>query len=328
MKLSIIVPIYNVEKYIIECLSSIYNGKLKDFEVICVDDCGKDKSIELVKKYVKDNKIKNLKIITHDKNKGLSAARNTGIKEATGDYLLFLDSDDMLITNKLNKLINYAKKNNLDVLECEIEEIYETNMNIKVDHSNSRTETEILSGEDYFSYISKNNEYIPMVWSRLYKTDYIKDNYSFKDGLKFEDEEFSPRVLINAKKVQYLNEKIYVYRRRDDSITTNMVKNNNWMEHYFIIIDSLLDFSKTIQKKETFLALKYRIENLVLSLLKNPIAYNANSEILKEAIEIIKEKNIYIIPLKSRCLSIKFQGFLMKYPKLFMKIYNLRMKRG
>ena len=84
MKLSIIVPVYNVEKYIEECLDSIYNGNLADFEVLCIDDKGNDLSINIIEKYVEKNKIKNLRIMHHEKNKGLSEARNTGIKHAQG----------------------------------------------------------------------------------------------------------------------------------------------------------------------------------------------------------------------------------------------------
>lgn len=111
MKVSIIVPIYNVEQYIEECLNSIYNQELADFEVLCIDDKGNDKSIEKVRKFVSINNITNLKIIEHNENKGVSEARNTGIKNAKGKYICFLDSDDMLIKGGLKQLIEQAEKN-------------------------------------------------------------------------------------------------------------------------------------------------------------------------------------------------------------------------
>ncbi len=327
MKVSIIVPIYNVEQYIKECLESIYDGNLSDFEVICIDDRGKDNSIEIVKQFVIDNKIDNLSIIQHEQNKGLSEARNTGIKLAKGEYIVFVDSDDMIIARNLNSLIDHAKANNLDIIEGEIEEIYETELDIKVDSAKERSNTDILSGSEYFSYTNKNSEYAPMVWCRAYKTEYIRDNYFFEPNLKFEDEQFSPRVIIGAKKVQYMNQKIYVYRRRDNSITTNIVKDSSWMKHYFRIIESLSEYLQTIEDKETYNALKDRIDNLVLSLIKNPIAYEANDDVLNETINIIKEKKIYRLPIKSKNLFIKLQGFLMMYPKLFILLYKTKGKK-
>lgn len=152
MKVSIIVPIYNVEQYIEECLNSIYNQELADFEVLCIDDKGNDKSIEKVRKFVSINNITNLKIIEHNENKGISEARNTGIKNAKGKYICFLDSDDMLIKGGLKQLIEQAEKNDLDIIEGRIEEKYETKFKIELDEKyKNKKSTEVLSGDEYFA---------------------------------------------------------------------------------------------------------------------------------------------------------------------------------
>ena len=119
MKLSIIIPVYNVEKYIIDCLDSIYQSEadLNQVEVLCIDDKGNDNSIKLIKEYVKSNKISNLTILYHQQNKGLSEARNTGISQATGKYICFLDSDDMIEMSKLEKMVDKAIAQDLDILE-------------------------------------------------------------------------------------------------------------------------------------------------------------------------------------------------------------------
>ena len=109
IKVSVIVPIYNTEKYVVECLESIVNQTLKEIEIICIDDGSTDNSIEIVKCY------SNIKII-HQKHSGLSIARNTGMQNANGEYIYFCDSDDILVTNALEELYNYSKKNNLDML--------------------------------------------------------------------------------------------------------------------------------------------------------------------------------------------------------------------
>ena len=327
MKLSIIIPIYNVKDYIIECLDSVYNGNLTDFEVICIDDRGTDDSIKITKKYIKDNKIDNLRIIKHQKNRGLSAARNTGIKAAKGEYICLLDSDDMIDASELNKLINYAKTKKLDILEASYSEIFETDMNIKVGTKIRKNKTEILNGDEYFYESTLDGTFVPMAWCKLYRKEYLlKNKYEFKEGLKFEDEEFSPRVIIGAKKIQYIDKEFYIYRRRDNSITTNMVKDNKWVNHYLQIIDSLTNFSETIKDKKSYDNLKNRISEIALSLYKNPIAYGSKKEDLKEIIKIVKEKKIYNIPITSKNKSIKMQGILMKYPKLFKFIYTKRLK--
>ena len=326
MNLSIIVPIYNVKDFIIDCLNSIYSkNSLLDFEVICVDDCGKDNSIELINKYVKKHKINNLRIITHKKNSGLSAARNTGLKNAKGKYICYLDSDDMINAPELNKLVKNALKNDLDIADGNYSEIFETTKNISVGNVSKKgldSET-IYSGEEFFEKISK--DFAPMVWQRIYKRKYLLDNeLFFCEGLKFEDEEFSPRAIIKAKKIMHFDCCMYIYRRRDDSITTSMTKNNDWVNHYLKIIYSLIDFSKTNISKKCSKHLYNRIGQIVLSLYKNPVAYGSTDDNLKEIIEIVKAKKLYKIPQKSKNISIKMQGFLMKYPKLFFLLYKLR----
>lgn len=329
MKLSIIVPIYNVEEYILDCLNSIYDDNLKDFEVICIDDRGTDKSISIVNKYIKKNNITNLVIIRHEKNQGLSVARNTGIDIAKGKYIAFVDSDDMVNSKNLNNLVDYAIKNNLDIAEGKIDEVFETNLDIKSKEKDVFRETSsILNGDDYFYLSCKESQYIPMVWCRIYKTKYLKNNYYFVPKLKFEDEEFSPRVIINSKRIQYVNIPIYIYRRRDNSITTNMMKNLDWINHYEIIIKNLKEFLFVIEDKKSYNSLNNRISNFVLSILKNPIVYRADDEKLCQIVDIIKQDKLYLIPQKSKNIFIKVQGFLMKYPKLFIKIYKFKIRRN
>lgn len=331
MKLSIIVPVYNVEKYIIDCLDSIYqeNTDLSQVEVLCIDDKGSDNSIEIIKDYVKKNHIHNLTILYHDKNKGLSEARNTGINQANGKYICFLDSDDMIEMSKLEEMVDKAIEQDLDILEGNMKEISETNINIQSGvEKSARETTKILTGDEYFYLSAKNEMYFPMACSRIYKTGYLKGKFSFKPGLKFEDEEFSPKVIISANRVQYYHTTFYTYRRRDDSITTNMTKDNKWVDSYLEIIDSLTEFSKVIEDKKSYEFLKERIANFTLSLLKNPIAYGTTNENLEQIIKLVKEKKLYKIPQKSKNKLIKLQGYFMQYPKLFIKVYKKQKGMG
>lgn len=112
--ISIVVPIYNVEGYIEECLNSVLSQSYRNIEVICVDDCGKDRSMQIVEHFAK--KDGRVKILRHEQNRGLGPARNTGIAAATGEYIFFLDSDDMLYNGTLNQLLIEAYQTNADVV--------------------------------------------------------------------------------------------------------------------------------------------------------------------------------------------------------------------
>ena len=323
MRLSIIVPIYNVEQYIEECLDSIYNQDLINFEVLCIDDKGKDKSIQKVQEYIKKNNITNLQIIKHSTNKGLSEARNTGINNAKGKYVCFLDSDDKLEKGGIGQLLKVAEENNLDIVEGKVTEVFETKCNIELGTNNpDRKNSEIVNGDEYFSHTIKNNEYLTIACCRLFKRELLKNKVYFMSGIKFEDEEFSPRAVIPVNRIQYLNVPFYIYRRRDNSITTNMFMDDKWYTSYIKIINSLEIYSEQIKDKKSYIYLKNRIGQLALSILKNPIAYGASQEQIEKIVIEVKNKKIYRIPMKSKSIFIKIQGFFMMFPKLFIYLYG------
>ena len=113
-KISVVIPVYNVGSYLAECLDSVISQDFKDIEIICVNDCSADNSLEILKKYAgKDSRIK---IVNHEYNKGLGAARNTGLRKAAGKYVFFLDSDDFLCTGILGKLYNKALETKADAV--------------------------------------------------------------------------------------------------------------------------------------------------------------------------------------------------------------------
>ena len=120
--ISIIVPVYNTSIYLEQCLNSIHNQSFKDYEVICVDDGSSDNSLHILKKYEKI--IKNFKVISQ-KNQGVAVARNTGLANACGDYIVFIDSDDFVKENYLEVLYNESCKTNADVVICNFYRYYE-----------------------------------------------------------------------------------------------------------------------------------------------------------------------------------------------------------
>lgn len=231
-KFSIIVPVYNVEKYIKKCLDSIESQTYKDYEVIVVNDGTKDNSMDIVNKY-------NVEII-NQKNKGLSEARNEGVKKAKGDYILFLDSDDYIEKDLLNEL-NKSLTNNPDLVRFQIREVFEDNT--KKDYN----EEPFLNkdGVEAFSILCKYH-FVENAWAYLYKREfYLKNKFSFKKGAIHEDFGLVPLVIMKAKKVNSISYIGYNYLQRENSIMSEKnyektkKKVSDMFEHYDYLIKEI-----------------------------------------------------------------------------------------
>ena len=208
-KFSIIVPVYNVENYIDKCLKSIKNQTFKDYEVIVVNDGTKDNSMEIVKKY--DFQIVN------QKNQGLSAARNTGVSKAKGEYLLFVDSDDYLEKDLLKEL-NKSLSNNPDVVRFQIQEVYEDSEKVNKYPEEAFTNH---SGVEAFNIICK-YKFVENAWAYTFKTSFYKKNkFKFKEGTIHEDYGLIPLIIMKADKVNSINYIGYNYLQRSNSIMSN-----------------------------------------------------------------------------------------------------------
>lgn len=129
-KISVIIPVYNVENYLRECLDSIINQTFKDIEIICVDDCSTDNSLDILNEYAqKDNRIK---VFEQKENSGQGAARNFGISIAQGEYITFVDPDDYIESTMYEKMYNQAKTLNSEIVMCDVQKFFETSGNIKL----------------------------------------------------------------------------------------------------------------------------------------------------------------------------------------------------
>lgn len=243
IKVSVIVPIYNTEKYVVECLESIVNQTLKEIEIICIDDGSTDNSIEIVKCY------SNIKII-HQKHSGLSIARNTGMQNANGEYIYFCDSDDILVTNALEELYNYSKKNNLDMLCFDGNTFYDQEslknkfpyyQNYYKRHYNY----DISTGRNMFEKMITNNEFRTACPLYLFKREFLhKNNITFFEKILYEDLLFTTRCFLIADKVGYISKQLYNRRIRDNSIVTSSENVYRKLQSYRIIYCELLKFLK------------------------------------------------------------------------------------
>lgn len=192
MMFSVIIPVYNVEKYITKCLKSILNQTYSDYEIIIVNDGSTDSSIKILEKY--QSYISNLKII-NQQNRGLGGARNTGIRYARGDYLVFLDSDDYVAQNMLETIDMYLKKYNLDIIAFDCIQV-DTEGNILQNITNDEY-------KNYYTDLTKQQYLLlePTSCTKVYKrTLYTTFNIYFPEKLWYEDLATIFKLVKNAKK--------------------------------------------------------------------------------------------------------------------------------
>lgn len=222
VKVSVIVPVYNVEKYLKDCLNSVINQTLEDIEIICVNDGSTDNSLAILEDYAKkDSRIK----IINQKNKGLSGARNTGMKHVQGEYILFLDSDDWLKEDALSELYWSHLDDNLDMLFFQTVDYYEEDGRYELNQFGGMTaiddsfEGKIFNYKDVASIIFK----IPhSAFNKLYSTSFLQRiNASFPEGINYEDLAFFYDVFLKAERVSILKKELLFYRIRENSISTS-----------------------------------------------------------------------------------------------------------
>ena len=219
---SIIVPVYNVQNYIAQCIKSIQNQTFYDFEILVVDDCGTDCSMDIVKKFALDDA--RIKIIKHDRNLGLGAARNTGLENSTGEYILCVDSDDWLLPNCLQEVYKKFQELGLDSIWYKANIFWEEQKKM----------TDMFIFKYFASYPERllhlddtNLTAFPLYsWNKAYRRRMlINNNIRWAEGICFEDVEFFFKTFIKTKDIYIIDKPLYVYRRREDSIIGDSTRN-------------------------------------------------------------------------------------------------------
>ena len=223
--ISIIVPVYNVEKYLNKCVDSILAQTYTNIEVILVDDGATDTSGSICDTYKKDSRVK----VVHKENGGLSDARNAGIEASTGEYLVFIDSDDFIDSKMIETLYNAIVTTNSDISICDFVFYSE---NEKKYNKYSKTSF-IIEGEEKFKYLYNEFDVVSIVqWNKIYRKSIFKDiKYPYQ---KINEDEFViANEFYNARKISYILKPLYFYRQREDSIMgTFNVKRFNAIEAY------------------------------------------------------------------------------------------------
>lgn len=214
MKFSVIVPVYNVEKYLSKCLVSILNQTYRDFELILVDDGSTDNSSRICDHYESsDDRIK----VIHKKNGGSSSARNEGIKYSSGDYIIFMDSDDYWASNDLLRCVadNTFDKKNRNIVAWGYEKVSDDNY--KCDQ---HIDIQYYNINDDYKYLIKSNKIFASAWYlALPRIMFESNDLFFEENVVAEDIEWFARVLLKMSNITYLDGKFYAYRQRKGSIS-------------------------------------------------------------------------------------------------------------
>ena len=315
-KISVIMPIYNAEKYLEKCLDSLVNQTYKELEIICVNDGSKDSSQNIINKYKK--KYKNIVSIEKE-NGGQASARNLGLKKATGEYISFIDSDD------------YVHKNLFDSLKTKINKDYDIIMfDYKIVYPDGKEES-----KNCMNPVDKDNvtceEYllsqIVAPWNKVYKKEYLeKCDFAFPEGIIYEDYAAMPPLVLNKPKMAYVGKALYYYVQSDSSTTRNAEYKEKY-ENLFPATEYLYNKLKNCQWKEEA---EYQItmHNLYHGAL-NFYKYN-KLEMIDKISESIKEKypkwmkNKYIKKESLRTKTLMYLFYKKNYGmiKLIQKLKN------
>ena len=326
MLLSVVIPFYHVEKYIAQCL--MLAGRLSDCELLLVDDCGSDASAQIAADFCRTHE--HARVIRRERNGGLSAARNTGLEQAKGEYIYFLDSDDLPEPEALMDLVRQAKAQQLDVAKARF--VFFDDETGDQTPGPAIPKTGVMTGGELFASQCRAELYEPMVWQCVYRRSFLKQNgLIMAEGLLFEDELFQAPCLMKAQRAAAFESVILRYRQRAGSIMGSFSKSSRWCLSYLEVCRRLSALAKTLDEDEAKRALKKRVGQIALSVAKNIPAYRLPEQIAEEAKAFLREnlKELSGYAIGSGDAAVAAQGvFLRASPEGFMKFYQKQTKAG
>ena len=320
---SIIIPVYNVEEYIEECLESILAQTYKDIELLVVDDGSTDNSLGLIRGY--ENKFKKIRIFTQQ-NKGVSEARNLALNYASGEFVLYIDPDDFLEPIMIEKMVNKAEKYNSDITICGYYLYYsKDNANNKI-FTYGINENKTLSSLEVIDMML-NYKLQGQLWNKLFKKDLlINNNFKFEPGRYIQDIFPVFKAVLKSNNIIFVDEPLYYYRQRMSS-TVNK-KSKKLAEDYFHAMYSIMNYIKEENvkvNKDSYVAFRTIVLSNFIAMYTNYKKDNVykdfyNSEFKKLDIKINEFISINNIPLKD-----KLRVVLWKI-RIFNFIKNLKNK--
>lgn len=326
-KISFIVPIYNVEKYLKECVDSILSQTYRNFELILVDDGSPDGCPEMCDEYAKqDSRV----VVIHKKNGGLSDARNAGLDIAKGEYIGFVDSDDYISPIMYETLINRILSDKSDLAICEYVRVSESGVKLSNDELNHKMHNRCYSSKEFIKelFIPYGISYVVTV-NKLYRKD-IFNELRFPAGKQHEDEFIIHRVIAQCNKISYVEDGLYYYRQREESIITRKFDARR-LDFGYALIDRYY-FTKNNNynqwKTATAKALLYvLLERWSLCAKTDKEIEKVYNGLRKKSLFLLFENDVWKeYSFKGR-LYMKFQLLMPKLAEAMNKLYNKIRKR-
>lgn len=257
--ISVVVPIYNVQPYLAQCVESIRSQTFCDLEIILVNDGSPDECPKLCDEYAaKDERVK----VIHKANGGLSDARNVGVKAAVGEWIYFADSDDWLNSDAVRRLYEFAVAHDCDVVQGGLYYVYPDYLLCRNVRRKERTRS-VLGRHEAMRELIINDRVKNFAWGKLYKAELIKD-LDFPKGKFFEDCFWQHRVVDRVRRYGIIDSPLYFYRQRDDSISGSMSNNNRidlldgYRERYDFIQQKYPDLQSIMKQKYDALCLEFQ----------------------------------------------------------------------
>ncbi len=247
---SVIVPVYNMEPFLEECLDSLIGQTFRDIEILCIEDDSTDASLSILLRYAeRDDRI----AVIQEENAGLSAARNTGVRHARGKYLYFIDSDDLLDTEALETLVERADRDGLDLLEFDAESFLSDDSGEKFfadyrsNYIRKYSYPGVWTGPQLMAKMRQTDEYRTPVWQYFIRRDLVeKHQIRFLQGILHEDNAYTFRLFLNAERAGHLGRPFYKRRIRAESIMTKPQTFKNVLGYFF----SYLDMEETARRAD------------------------------------------------------------------------------
>lgn len=306
MKFSVILPIYNVEKYLQHCIDSVLQQTFDDYEILLVDDGSTDNSPYICDQYEKEYP----RICAiHKENGGMSSARNAGLKHANGEYIVFIDSDDFLIDEEFLKKIDEVTHEKIDLVFYKYQKYYnETGELNKCSFSYESAMKQDTYANKIHALVEEDAFY-GMAWIKAIRRNLLLDNnIEFEEGLLGEDMEWNYHLLTRAKDVTFLNEAYIAYRQRSGSITSTMKLKN------------LTDFIYVLEKWSSIIKKDITDKVLQEALLGSMSKYYSNLYVVYSRVND-KKKRAYVKRIKD--LDWLFDYSMSYRPKMICKIYKI-----
>lgn len=250
--ISVIVPVYNGEKFIEQCIDSITNQTLKNIEILIINDGSKDNTLNIIESIAKkDSRVK----VLNQKNSGVSAARNNGISKSLGKYIAFVDADDYIDETMYEKMYKKAEEFNSDIVICNVNDVLNGNKKISLNLNEGIIDIKSLTEKEFLS-----NEYFNLgtaVWHKIFKSKLIKENkikFINYSEVASEDTLFNYEAMLKAKRLYCIDEALYDYKISENSLTKSKSAKENMVKRCMNTVNIMSDFlSKNKIKDENFI---------------------------------------------------------------------------